>query len=146
MSFHIYGHGICTDDIKTSIDKIKTLIAMAPNTQDMLKDAYADAEADEITDVNEWAEYMGQGWSDHEEAGLATILAVVINELEGIHLLATTDSQAIAYLVMQEKLPWQYSYREKQLTEEALNDMFKKYVNVLTDTPITIEYKHIEYD
>ena len=146
MSFHIYGHGICTDDIKTSIDKIKTLIAMAPNAQDMLKDAYADAEEDEITDVEEWAEFMGQGWSDHEEAGLATILAIVINELEGIHLLATTDSQCVGYLVMREKLPWHQTYREKNLTEESLNNIFHKYVSVLTDKPITIEYKDIEYD
>lgn len=146
MSIITYGHGICTDNIHTTIDKIKTLLTMAPRAYDLCCDAFKDAEDDGIDTVDEFADYIGQGWSHHEEAGLATILAVVINECEDIMLLATTDSCANAFLIMPEKLPWKLTDKQKALTEESLNDIFRKYINVLTDEPIIIEYQSIEND
>lgn len=144
MSVHTYGHGICTDDIHTTVDKIKALIAMAPNAYELCVDAFKDAENDEITRPDEFAEYMGQGWDGHEEAGLATLLAVVINECEGIDMYASMDDYGNTFLIMQEKLPWHCTHREKNLTEDGINAIIRKYVSVLTDDEIEIKYQEIE--
>lgn len=146
MSIITYGHGICTDNIHTTIDKIKTLLAMAPRAYDLCVDAFKDAEEDGITTVDEFADYIGQGWDEYEEAGLATILAVVINEREGIKLLPTMDCAGFSYLVMPERLPWNFNHADKNLTEDGLNNIIGKYVRMLTDEDIEIKYWHIESD
>lgn len=147
MSTQINGYGICTNDIKnTTIEKIKALIAMAPNVQAYCLPDYEDAEEDGVSTPEEFADYLGQGWDGHDEGGLATLLAVVIGECEGLKLLDTVDSICDAFLILPEKLPWEYTDQEKALTKEDLNAIFRKYISVLTDEEIAIGYKYIEND
>lgn len=146
MSTHTYGYGVNTDCItNTTIEKIKTLIAMAPNIHALCESVYSDAEDDGISSPFEFADYLAEGWDGREEAGLATILAVVITECEGIYVEGTTDGDN-TYLILAEKLPWEYNKKEKALTDETLDAIFRKYISVLTDKDLVICRRDVEYD
>lgn len=146
MSTHTYGYGVNTDCItNTTIEKIKSLIAMAPNVLACCEPDYADAEAEGTSTPFEFAEYLAEGWDGREEAGLATILAAVITECEGIYVEGTTDGYN-TYLILAEKLPWEYNEKEKALTDETLNAIFRKYISVLTDKELVICRRDVEYD
>jgi hypothetical protein len=144
------GIGICTDDIKNmTTDAIEALVAMVPDSTDakaLLNDALLDARNDEIDDADELAEYLGQGWADYEEAGIATVLAVVINACEGINMLATMSDGGYTFLIFQERAPWKYNQRERNLTETELTAIIGKYVRVLTSDDINVKFIEIEYD
>jgi hypothetical protein len=122
---------------------------MVPDSTDakaLLNDALLDARNDEIDDADELAEYLGQGWADYEEAGIATVLAVVINACEGINMLATMSDGGYTFLIFQERAPWKYNQRERNLTETELTAIIGKYVRVLTSDDINVKFIEIEYD
>lgn len=145
-----HGIGICTDDIKNmTTDSIEALIAMVPDSADvkaLLNNALLDARDDEIDDVDELAEYLGQGWTEYEEVGIATVLAIVINVCEHIKMLPTMDAYGNIFLIFQERAPWKYNQREKNLTEDELYAIIGKYVRVLTADDIHIDRIAVEND
>lgn len=145
-----HGTGICTDDIKNmTIDGIKTLIAMVPDSvgiKALFNQALLDARDEGIDDVDELAEYLGQGWKDYEEVGIATVLAVVINTCENIQMLPTMDANGYTFLLFEERAPWKYNAREKKLTESELTAIIGKYVRALTTEDIPIETISVEND
>lgn len=152
MSAIYYGHGIATDEIEnTDIDRVKKLLAMAPGIYEELSPIFDEIEEDCDGDANEFASQLADEWCSKEfgdmgSAGYASLLAGVINECEGIRMVSMTDNTAYAYLIMPERAPWQFNHKEKSLTEEGLFTIIRKYVNVLTDDVLTIEYRSIELD
>lgn len=146
MSIHIYGYGVNTDCItNTTIEKIKALIAMAPNVLADCEPNYADAEAEGASTPFEFAEYLAEGWDGREEAGLATILAAVITECEGVYIEGTNDGYN-TFLILAAKFPWEYNEKEKALTNESLDAIFRKYISILTDESLVICERDVEYD
>ena len=145
-----YGIGICTDDIKDlTIDKIKALVALVPNSlsvKALLNQALLDALDDEIDDVNEFADYIGQGWKGYDEVGIATVLAVVIDACENVRMQPIMDSNGNSFLIFPERYPWQYNSREKQLIDDDVYEIIGKYVRILTAADITIEKIGVEND
>lgn len=145
-----YGIGICTDDIKDmTVDKIKALVALVPNSlsvKALLNQALLDAIDDEIDNINEFADYIGQGWKEYEEAGIATILAIVIDACENVRMKPIMDSNGNTFLIFPERYPWQYNTREKQLIDDDVYEIIGKYVRVLTENEIPIEKIGVEND
>lgn len=145
-----YGIGICTDDIKDmTLDKIKALVALVPNSlsvKALLNQALLDAIDDEIDDVNEFADYIGQGWKGYDEVGIATVLAVVIDACENVRMQPIMDSNGNSFLIFPERYPWQYNSREKQLIDEDVYEIIDKYVRILTTEDIKIEKIGVEND
>lgn len=145
-----YGIGICTDDIKDmTLDKIKALVALVPNSlsvKALLNQALLDAIDDEIDDVNEFADYIGQGWKGYDEVGIATVLAVVIDACENVRMQPIMDSNGNSFLIFPERYPWQYNSREKQLIDEDVYEIIGKYVRILTTEDIKIEKIGVEND
>ena len=145
MSIIKHGHGVCTDDAKIrNIESVKALVATAPKLQTRLANDIADIEA-ETNDINEFIDELAGCLAD-DTAGIATILAVVIKEREGIRLLATTDSACFCYLILPNRNPWDYNALEKDLTEQKLNQIISNYLRMVTDTDLTINEKTIEWD
>lgn len=147
QSWHNYGYGICVDDIETNLQKIEKLISLAPkfNTElnESLKfwmdDNYGD-DASEISldDLYDTLDSMDLVY------GLADILAKVIEEVEGIRLMACDDYNATDYLIFPTGLPWDFNDKERRMTEKSVEKLFRKYVSMLSEKEIIIEWRSIE--
>ena len=155
----IHGYGICTDfamdgkfkKIRTSedLEPLKKLINMAPKfaadhtvvtLQAMEKDIYEDEMS--LAWVASDLMYAIFG-DDAGGCGLSYILSLVIAECEDVHLATTLDCDCSEFLLFAKKFPWQLTEREKTITKDELDAIFSKYVSVLTDEPIEIQYMEL---
>jgi hypothetical protein len=147
-TWHDYGYGICVDDIETTANKVFNLVHLAPNfTKEFYEwietfredgDPQSIAELITMDDINEY---------DDDSCcicGLGVIMKRVINECEGIDLLICDDFNGYNYLIFSMKYPWYMSEKEKNMTEKDVYDMFDKYVSILTDEFISIDYQEVE--
>lgn len=78
---------------------------------------------------------------------LASILQEVIKELEGIELTACEDWNRGVYLVYDPDYPWNVKNRPKEqnLTEEDLVAIYTRYLAVVTDSELDVDYQAVEY-
>ena len=142
MSFrtwHDYGYGIKADDIHTELFQLQQLIKMAPKYKKELDDYFQDCEIEEPI----FDDYM-EIENDEGRRGLSTIMQKVILECEDIVLSALDDFDSVQYLVFCAGYPWSYSEREKCFTEHGIDEVFRRYISVLTDEAIDIGYQSIE--
>lgn len=138
-TWHIYGYGICTDDIlERDVKRLGTLIAMAPDYQSCIHEYFARKEIGEPT----WDNYMETD-VDYE-LGLPTIMREVIEEDAGIELTACEDFDGKKFLLYEPKYPWTCPYAEKNLTQDAIKALYEKYIRILTDEKIEIDFKSVE--
>ena len=146
---HDYGYGICTDDLKEEISLVKLmkLIQLAPGLYERVKkyiDVFCDGQITETYDILEsYVENCGK----NKYGGLAEIMYEVIKEVEGIELYVSIDFNGAAYLIYPPIYPWQLknmSDKEKNLTEEALCELYAKYLHKITDEDLVVEYKSVE--
>lgn len=138
-TWHTYGYGICVSKIRVGdVHRLEKLISLAPKYQ---------------AEVKEWLTECGisePAYEDYLEfdqdymLGLATILKEVIHEAEGIELAACDDYEGDEYLLYCPDYPWNQAKRKQFGSEDAVEELLRKYVSVLTDEPVTIEYKSVE--
>ena len=76
--------------------------------------------------------------------GLATILKEVILEAEDIDLVACDSHDGTDYLLYVPDYPWNIGKHRQLMTEEAVAGLFRKYVSILTDEAIEIDYQSVE--
>lgn len=135
----IYGYGICTSGIQTEdVKKLEAVLALAPAYNECLQEYFKEREIAEPS----WDDYMDTD-VDHG-LGLPSILGEVIEEAEGIGLTPCDDCDGATFLLYEPKYPWHLPYAEKDLTEDKLREIFEKYVRILTDEEIEVEYHSIE--
>lgn len=95
-------------------------------------------------------EIMTPTWDDYMEfdqdycLGLASILKDVILEREKVELTACDDINGAKYLIYSPRYPWELKWRDRWMTKERLKRIFKKYVAVLDDEPVEIDYQSAE--
>lgn len=134
-----YGYGICVSYIEVdSVERLEKLLSLAPKFHSDIQDYFKECGITEPT-VDDYIEY-----DDQYCLGLATILKEVIQEAEGIELCACDEYDGGNYLIYPPLYPWQMTEKDKPLTEELLNELFWKYVSILTDEPIDIDYQSVE--
>ena len=135
-TWHDYGYGICTDDISrnTTVERIENLLACAPKFRDDVH-AYL-GEGDEPISVEDYEDY-GAGH-------LACILAEVISEAEGINFTPTENYDGESFLIYQARYPWAMTPKDVSLTEKGIEELLRKYVDILTDVKIDFGYQEIE--
>lgn len=136
---HTYGYGICVSDIKEeSLERLQKLVSMAPEYQNK---------------IQKWLNECGisePNYKDYLEfdqdfyLGLASILKEVILEAEDIELVACDNYEGEQYLLYPPDYPWNRGCRRQLMTEEAVVELFQKYVSVLTDEMIEIDYQSVE--
>ena len=149
-AYHTYGYGICVEKIKNvEKDSLLSLIRMAPE----FYGEYQEWEKDWILgqgyepDVEDILVDFVEDCAQFSHENLASILQEVIKELEGIELTACEDWNRGVYLVYEPDYPWNVKNRPKKqnLTEEDLVAIFAKYLTVVTDSELDVDYQAVEY-
>ncbi|WP_300783022.1 hypothetical protein [uncultured Acetatifactor sp.] len=138
-TWHTYGYGICVSDIREpSVERLQNLLAMAPVLQGAIREWLA------LCGISEpdYEDYMG--FDQDYRLGLATILKEVILEAENVELEACDSFEGKDYLLFCPNYPWNWKNQRQLKTEADVADIFKKYIPVLTDEPIDIDYQSVE--
>lgn len=142
MSFetwHDYGFGFCVDNITTTAEKINKLISYAPEFEKVVKEYFSNLGI--LNPSMEDFEDLDQDFMN----GLAYIIVEVIMEAEDILLLHTCDYNGCRYVILTPSYPWaKVSEKHKNLTLNSLTDIYKKYISILTDEEIDLDYQSVE--
>ena len=145
MSYHTwttYGYGFCVDDIDTTPEKLLKLAAMNPDTlkevREYLDDIFNGEEyKDEELTLDDFDDLEG----DYCERGVTYVLYHVINE---ISVVFADDYNGTPYILYCPHYPWTMDESEKDLNEHDVTEIFAKYIRVLTDKPVEIDYQSVE--
>lgn len=138
-TWHNYGYGICVDDIKNQdVSRLQALLDLSPEAKAKIEGWLSELEIKEPS----WDDYME--FDQDFYLGLATILKMVIEEAEGIDLTACDNFDSVAYLLYQPMYPWNMDDKDRGLTEEKVAEIFRRYISILTDDPIEIDYQEVE--
>lgn len=139
QTWHNYGYGICTDTLETAeAARIQALIHCAPEYEKRVADllcqqGITEPEADDYLELEIDGSY-----------GIASIMESVILESEGISLTSCDDYNGTNYLLYMPSYPWSLRAEERGLTEETVRLVFAKYVSILSDDVLDIDYQSIE--
>ncbi len=137
--WHNYGYGICVDDIETQdVKRLQALLELAPEAKAKIEGWLSELGIKEPT----WDDYME--FDQDFYLGLVTILKMVIEEAEGISLTSCDNFDSVAYLLYQPMYPWYMDSVDCGLTEEKTAEIFRRYISILTDDPIDIDYQEVE--
>ena len=133
-----YGYGIITSKIKIKdVERLKELIHRLPCYEEDVE-AYFKAENIPEPTIEDYLSYM------EDDNGLAGLLETLVYKEEGISLYACIDNNGEYYLLYPEAYPWDLVELDLSLNEEKLKAIFQKYVALLTDEPIEIDYQRCE--
>lgn len=138
-TWHIYGYGVCTSDLKVnSAERIEKLLAFAPeyrkDIHEWLEDC--DIKKPRVVDYLDFDQDYGNG--------IATILKEVIRESEGIEFDACDDFDGKRYLIYLPSYPWQMTELDRTMTKEKLDETLKKYISIISDSEIAIDFQEVE--
>ena len=140
-TWHTYGYGICVDDIETTAEKLLKLASMKEDVlkevREYLDEIYPNGYKDEDLTLEDFDELEG----DYCERGVAFVLHEIINE---ITVDFADDYNGTPYILYIPSYPWYMKEEERNLTEEDVANVFRKYVSVLTDELIVIDYYDVE--
>ena len=80
---------------------------------------------------------------DEHLAGFCDRIEVIL-EAENVRLEACDSFEGKDYLLFCPDYPWNRNNQKQLMTEEAVDELFRKYIPVLTDIPIEIDYQSVE--
>ena len=143
MSYHTWtvdGYGICTNNIETTKERVEKLLQLAPKFNNTIQTWFKESEI-ENPELDDYLEY-DEDWN----SGVAYLLQQVIEEVENVRLDIAEDFDSYYYLMIRPTYLWTtLTKEEKELdSEEKVNDLFRKYVGILTENEVTIEYQSVE--
>lgn len=145
MSYHswtTYGLGFCVDDIETNPEKLLKLAAMKPDVIKDIREYLSNIfNGEEYKDEELTMEDFDDLDGDYCERGVAYVLYHVIDE---IRVIFADDYNGTPYILYCPRYPWNIKENEKNLSENDVIKIFAKYVNILTDKPIEIDYQSVE--
>lgn len=139
QSWHNYGYGICTDSLEIAdVSRIKALLQCAPEYE---KKAERQLQERGITDpdADDYLELEMSGCY-----GIASLMEGVILEAEGLQFTACNNYESTNYLLYMPTYPWYLNPKEQGLTEESIRQIFAKYVSILSDEELEVEYQSVE--
>lgn len=138
-TWHTYGYGICTDEITTKdVKRLEDLLELAPDY------------CEHLQDILQYCGIENPTWEDYIEAdgfctcGLPSILGEVIAEAEGVELELCDDFEGRSFLLYCPRYPWNLSVKDSKLTEDGCRELFEKYIRILTDEKVDIDYQSVE--
>lgn len=152
MSYHTWstdGFGFCVDNIETTLERALKLAALNQQTLDDLKNYINDireetgfTEENGYDDEDITIDFIDEFEGNYGEMGLTTILREVINE--EIPVVFADDFNGVDYILYCPSYPWALQENERGLTKENVEAIFNKYIKILTDEPIAIDYYSVE--
>ena len=138
-TWHNYGYGICTSDLKIdSVERIEELLAHAPEYRKEIHDWFEDCDNTKPT-LDDYLDF-DQDYSN----GIAAILQAVIKEATGIEFSACDDINCMRYLIYMPSYPWYMTDRDRTVTQDELDEVLKKYVSIVSDTKLDIDFQAAE--
>ena len=142
MSYHCWttdGYGFCVDDIHTTPKRLMELAAMNEKV---------------LRRVEEYLNEEHPGWTieslnmedfnDLEGDCGETCLAHVLYEIINLSVSVALDFGNRHYILYEPSYPWSIPDGEENLTEEDVLRIFRKYISVVTDENIFIDYQSVE--
>lgn len=135
------GFGFCASDIKTTPEKLLKLASMNPDVLSDIRETFlyefGHIPKDEDLTMEDFDELEG----DYCERGIAYVLNQVIDE---IIIDVADDYDGNWYILYCPTYPWRMKDNELDLTPEKVEEIFKKYISVLTDEYVEIGYQEVE--
>ena len=133
------GFGFCVDDIHTTPKRLMELAAMNEKV---------------LRRVEEYLNEEHPGWTieslnmedfnDLEGDCGETCLAHVLYEIINLSVSVALDFGNRHYILYEPSYPWSIPDGEENLTEEDVLRIFRKYISVVTDENIFIDYQSVE--
>lgn len=145
-TWNTYGFGICVSDILKDVnlttEKVLQLAAMEPSVEKIVKEYMDDfCKANDISfdefEIDDFDELEGC----YCERGITFILYNVITE---IPVVFADSYSADDYILYCPAYPWTMQDNERNFSEEDVIEIFEKYVSILTDLPIVVDYYNVE--
>ena len=137
-----YGFGISIRESDvTSIQNLLDLLTLAPiygeRCMEVLRWNCTGGKIPADLSINEAVilleRYGREPTADERSKGIPEILRSVIAEVENIHFCATTDSVSDqTILVYLPGFPWEIPEAERNVTEDNLRELLRRYVGVLS--------------
>ena len=144
MSYHTwttYGFGFCVDDIETTPEKLLKL-AMLDDKTFLSVVHYLDERFDGEYKISELTmEDFCDLEGDFCERDVAYVLRNVIKEIPIVY---ADDYNGTPYILYCPTYPWNITDTEVGLTEEKVEAIFSKYIEVLTDDVIVVDWQAVE--
>ncbi len=144
MSYHCWttdGFGFCVDDIHTTPKRLMELAAM---NEEVLRrvEEYLNEEHPGWTIESLNMEDFNDLEGNYGETGLAHVLyKVIFAELD---VTVTSDFDNKYYILYEPSYPWNMPKNEENLTSDDVFKVFWKYISVVTDEYIFIDYRSVE--
>ena len=107
------------------------------DVREYLDEVYPNGYKDEDLTLDDFNELEG----DYCEKGVAYVLNQIIDD---IPIEFAYDYYGVQYILYTPTYPWSMTDTDKTLTKEDVENMFKKYVKILTDKDINIDYYSVE--
>lgn len=157
-----YGYGIKVDDIPIKDITVEKLINLCSQNDFCFKNFKTDVvnfinteksgdysyeEAIEKLEESDIANFLNSVEGDGCELGIGNYIRDVIYGNEKIWMDLASNFDGEVYLLLIPSFPWQHkslAAKEKALTKpEMLNDILEKYIKILTDAKIRIDYEDV---
>jgi len=138
-TWHNYGYGICTSDLRVdSVERIEELLSHAPEYRKEIHDWFEDCDNTKPT-LDDYLDF-DQDYNN----GIAAILQAVIKEATGIEFAACDNFDCMRYLIYMPSYPWNMTERDRTVTQEELDEVLKKYVSIISDSKLDIDFQEVE--
>lgn len=144
MSYHtyiVYGYGFCVDDIHTTPEKLLKLAATKPEVlrevRTYLAEKFYKGYEDKDLDMSDFCDLEG----DFGEHGLSYVLLNVIDDFEVEY---ANDYDGTEFILYTPTFPWCLKEEELHLNRSEVKNIFMKYISVLTDEYVVIDYYNVE--
>ena len=137
-TWHTYGFGFCVDDIQTTPEKLLKLAALDEETLLTVED-YINELGEDVDDLT--IEDFDNLEGLYCERGVSYILSRVIKEIPVVY---ADDYDGIPYILYCPTYPWNLTESEIGLTKEKIVEIFNKYIEILTDDVILIDFQEVE--
>lgn len=135
-----YGYGVCVDHIKTTPERLLQLAAIKPevlkDVRKYLDETFPDGYKDEDLDIDDFDELEG----DYCERGVTYILYNVIDDITVVY---ADDFDGTPYILYTPSYPWSMNNEEKNLSQDDVKEIFLKYIKILTDELVIIDYYEV---
>lgn len=139
-TWSVEGFGICTSEIKTTKEKLINLINMSPKLNGEINKWLMDNDNYNPT-LEDYLEF-----DDDYCSGIAYLMQRVIKDVENINMDIADSFDGDWYLLITPWYPWSTGItpEENNLTRKSAEYIFNKYVSILTDQKIDIDYQSVE--
>ena len=143
MGYHTYsveGFGFSVDEIDTNIPRLRQFLHCAPDFRKEIDKYFLDTQIvnQKLDDYLEYDQDCG--------SGLAYIIQRVIEEAEDTWITIAENFDGEWFVLLSPAYPWvkQGSTYNALTTEDKARKLLQKYIDILTDSQVSIDYQSVE--